>query len=50
MISEAYLMDCMEYLRTLPDNFADLALVDPPYGIGVSKMAYLTECKTMVKQ
>lgn len=34
MISEVYLMDCMEYLRTLPDNFADLALVDPPYGIG----------------
>ncbi len=28
-------MDCMEYLRTLPDNFADLALVDPPYGLGI---------------
>ena len=36
MISEAYLMDCMEYLQTLPDNFADLALVDPPYGLGKS--------------
>ncbi len=31
-------MDCMEYLRTLPDNFADLAVVDPPYGIGANKM------------
>lgn len=23
--------DCMEYLRTLPDNAFDLAVVDPPY-------------------
>lgn len=26
--------DCMDYLRTLPDNAFDLAIVDPPYGIG----------------
>lgn len=26
--------DCMEYLRTLPDNAFDLAVVDPPYGDG----------------
>ena len=24
--------DCMEYMRTLPDNAFDLAVVDPPYG------------------
>lgn len=30
----AYNMDCMEYMRTLPDNAFDLAVVDPPYGIG----------------
>lgn len=30
--------DCMEYLRSLPDNAFDLAVVDPPYGIGVNKM------------
>ena len=29
----AYNMDCMEYMRTLPDKFFDLAVVDPPYGI-----------------
>ena len=28
-------MDCMEYMRTLPDKAFDLAIVDPPYGIGV---------------
>ena len=25
----AYNIDCMEYMRTLPDNFFDLAVVDP---------------------
>lgn len=29
-------MDCMEYMRTLPDKTFDLAVVDPPYGIGES--------------
>lgn len=26
-------MDCMEYMKTLPDKAFDLAIVDPPYGI-----------------
>ena len=26
-------MDCMEYMKSLPDNAFDLAIVDPPYGI-----------------
>jgi len=26
-------MDCMDYMRDLPDNAFDLAIVDPPYGI-----------------
>ena len=29
-------MDCMDYMRDLPDNTFDLAIVDPPYGIGES--------------
>lgn len=28
------LMDCMELMRETPDKFYDLAVVDPPYGIG----------------
>ena len=36
MISEAYNMDCMEYMKNIPDNYFDLAVVDPPYGIGES--------------
>ncbi len=31
-MNEAYCMDCMEYMKTVPDNYFDLAVVDPPYG------------------
>lgn len=31
----AYNVDCMEYMRTLQDKAFDLAVVDPPYGIGI---------------
>lgn len=27
-------IDCMEYMKTVPDKYFDLAIVDPPYGIG----------------
>ena len=30
----AFNMDCMDYMKTLPDNAFDLAVVDPPYGGG----------------
>ena len=36
MKSETYNMDCMDYMRTLPDKAFELAIVDPPYGIGIS--------------
>jgi len=28
--------DCMEYMKKMPDKYFDLAIVDPPYGIGIS--------------
>lgn len=31
--SEVYLMDCMEGMKHYPDNYFELAIVDPPYGI-----------------
>ena len=31
-----YNMDCMELLKNTEDNYYDLAIVDPPYGIGES--------------
>lgn len=36
--SEVKNMDCMEYMRQFPDNFFELAIVDPPYGISITKM------------
>jgi len=36
--SEIYNVDCLEYMRSLPDNAFDLAVVDPPYGINAGKM------------
>lgn len=35
-MTTAYNMDCMEAMRTFPDKFFDLAVVDPPYGDGNS--------------
>lgn len=32
-MNEAYLINCMEYMKTLPDKAFDLAIVDPPYGL-----------------
>ena len=34
--SRVYLMDCMEFMKDLPDGYFNLACVDPPYGIGAS--------------
>jgi len=34
-LNHLYLGDCMKYMKTMPDKWADLALVDPPYGIGM---------------
>jgi len=34
MTIEILNMDCMEYMKTLPDKAFYLAIVDPPYGIG----------------
>jgi len=30
-----YNMDCMEGMKQFPDKYFDLAIVDPPYGIGI---------------
>ena len=32
--SEVFNTDCLEYMRTLPDKAFQLAIADPPYGIG----------------
>lgn len=31
-VSQVLNIDCVEYMRTLPDNYFDIAICDPPYG------------------
>lgn len=33
MKSEVYNIDCMEFMKTLPNKYFDLVIADPPYGI-----------------
>lgn len=35
-ISEVYNVDCLEYMRSLPDKYFDLCIADPPFAIGIS--------------
>ena len=35
LVSDIYLMDCIEGMKEYPDKYFDLAIVDPPYGIGM---------------
>ena len=39
----AYNMDCLAAMREMPDNAFDLAVVDPPYGIGIFSMTFTKE-------
>ena len=37
IVSNAYLVDCMDAMRYYPDKYFDLAIVDPPYGIDITQ-------------
>jgi len=50
MISEVFNEDCMVGMARYPDKYFDLAIVDPPYGINVAKMAYTQEDNRPCKQ
>ena len=39
-ISEVYNEDCMIGIARYPDNYFELAIVDPPYGIGAGKTTF----------
>lgn len=38
LVSETYHMDCLAGMKEYPDKYFDLAVVDPPYGIGYSEL------------
>ena len=51
--SEVYLEDCVKALKRFNDNHFDLAIVDPPYGIDITKQfenANKAGTKSMFKQ
>ena len=48
-ISETYNMDCMEYMKTLPDKAFDLCICDPPYGIGETAKKALSRARATTK-
>ncbi|MGB9595874.1 MAG: DNA-methyltransferase [Candidatus Poribacteria bacterium] len=32
-LNKLYVMDCFEFLKAVPDEFADLIIIDPPYNM-----------------
>jgi site-specific DNA-methyltransferase (adenine-specific) len=36
LVSDIYLMDCIEGMKQYTDKYFDLAIVDPPYGININ--------------
>ena len=36
-----YLEDCVQALKRFDDNYFDVAIVDPPYGLNISNSEYL---------
>lgn len=44
-INKIYNLDCVEYMRTLPDNSVDLIIADPPYNKKVAYWDNLEESK-----
>lgn len=38
--SAVYNMDCVEFMRLVPDKFFHLAIVDPPYSVGASNGSF----------
>jgi site-specific DNA-methyltransferase (adenine-specific) len=43
--TQVFNMDCMEYMQSIPDNYFELAIVDPEFGIGIGKSPRLVTDK-----
>jgi len=48
MTSEVFNIDCLEYMRTLPDKAFALAIADPPYGMDASSSQGAGKLKSRV--
>jgi site-specific DNA-methyltransferase (adenine-specific) len=36
-MNTVHLIDCMEFMKDVPDKYYSLSIVDPPYGIGMAR-------------
>ena len=45
-----YNIDCIEFMKTKPDNYYNLAIVDPPYGIDINNSGTHFKEKYEIKQ
>lgn len=41
-LNKIHCMDCLDFMREVPDNYYDLILTDPPYGIDVNNQGWHT--------
>ncbi len=39
-MNKVHHIDCLEFMKQVPDNYFDLVLTDPPYGINIGSMNY----------
>lgn len=44
-LTRVFNMDCMEYMKDIPDKYFELAIIDTPYGIGESGKTNYTRGK-----
>ena len=42
LLGKIHNVDCLPFMRSLPDKCVDLVLTDPPYGIDIGKMGFVT--------
>ena len=48
-LNQVYNMDCMTGMKDIPDNYFELAIVDPPYGIGENPSRALGRARSTKK-
>jgi len=46
--NQVYNIDCLEFMKNIPDNYFDLIITDPPYGIGESMNNHKSRGKNAV--
>lgn len=49
-MNELHLIDCMKFMKEKPDNFYELAIVDPPYGLDINSSGTHFKSKYEVKE